>query len=97
MGGPGGPGGPESGSMGSGDAMAQGGPGGVASVAVRMGMQIDMQLKQLAQIMPLMGPWVQQVGEQLKVQLAQALQGGAGAPVMPAQGMQQFPDGSGRL
>lgn len=68
----------------------------MSSVAIKMGMEVDMMLKQLAQIVPLMGPWVMQVGEQLKVQLAQSLQG-AGPPTTPATGAAQFPDGSGRL
>ncbi len=80
--------------------MGQAGPmgamGQLQSVAIKMGMEIDMQLKQLAQMMPLMQAWAERVGEELKVQLAQSLQQGA-APTVPATGMSQFPDGTGRL
>lgn len=89
-----GPGGPGLG--GPGGPMGMAGGGQMASAAIRMGMEIDMQLKQLAQLMPLLQPWVQRIGEEMKVQLAQAL-GGPQSPGVPATGMSQFPDGSGRL
>lgn len=72
------------------------GMGQMATIGIRIGMEIDMNLKQLAQIAPPMTPWIQRVSEELKLQLAQAMSGG-GIPSTPAGGQSMWPDGTGRL
>ena len=72
------------------------GMGQMATLAVRAAMEVDMSLKQLAQVAPMMTPWIMQVSEQLKMQVAQAM-GAGGVPAMPAGAASQFPDGTGRL
>jgi len=68
----------------------------MATLGIRIGMEIDMNLKQLAQVAPAMAPWVMRISEELKLQLAQAMSGG-GMPTTPAGGSAQWPDGTGRL
>lgn len=73
------------------------GMGQMATIGIRVGMEIDMNLKQLAQIAPAMAPWIMRISEELKLQLAQAMSGGGGIPSTPAGGSSQWPDGTGRL
>ncbi len=72
------------------------GMGQMATLGIRIGMEIDMNLKQLAQVAPVMAPWIMRISEELKLQLAQAMSGG-GIPSTPASGSAQWPDGTGRL
>ncbi len=72
------------------------GMGQMATLGIRIGMEIDMNLKQLAQVAPAMAPWIMRISEELKLQLAQAMSGG-GMPTTPAGGSAQWPDGTGRL
>jgi hypothetical protein len=72
------------------------GMGQLATMGIRLAMEIDMNLKQLAQLAPPMAPWVMRVAEEMKLQLAQAMSGG-GMPSTPAGGSAQWPDGTGRL
>jgi len=98
-------GGQQPGMSGMGGPPAMGGPGGapitpgqgqLATMGIRVAMEIDMNLKQLAQIAPMMAPWVMRITEELKLQLAQAMSGG-GVPSSPAGGASMWPDGTGRL
>lgn len=72
------------------------GMGQMATLGIRLGMEIDMNLKQLAQIAPVMTPWILRISEELKLQLAQAMSSG-GVPSTPAGGSSMWPDGTGRL
>lgn len=69
----------------------------VSESAVRMSAEIDQALKLLAQAIPQLAPWVEQVTNDLRMQVGQALQGGA-VPTDPSmQDNSRFPDGGGRL
>lgn len=69
----------------------------VSESAVRMSAEIDQALKLLAQAIPQLAPWVEQVTNDLRVQVGMALQGGA-VPTDPSmQDSARFPDGSGRI
>lgn len=83
-----------------------GGPGGppitpgqgqLATMGIRVAMEVDMNLKQLAQIAPMMAPWVMRITEELKLQLAQAMSSGGGVPSTPAGGASMWPGGTGQL
>ncbi len=69
----------------------------VSESAVRMSAEIDQALKLLAQAIPQLAPWVEQVTNDLRYQVGNALQGGA-VPTDPSmQDNTRFPDGAGRM
>jgi hypothetical protein len=69
----------------------------VSESAVRMSAEIDQALKLLAQAIPQLAPWVEQVTNELRNQVGQALQGGAVPTDPSAQDNSRFPDGAARL
>ncbi len=70
----------------------------ISDSAVRMGAEIDQALKLLAQAMPQLAPWVEQVCLQLRYQIGSALNSG-GVPTNPTPEADntRFPDGGGRM
>lgn len=91
-------GGQQPGMMGGGAASFSPGMSQISSAAVRMAMEIDQALKVLAQQMPTMLPWVEQVTTELRMQVSQAISSGAiPTAAVPGGNMASFPDGSGQL
>jgi hypothetical protein len=73
------------------------GQGQVSDAVVRMASEIDQALKLLAQALPAISPWVEQVVIGLRTQIGTALQGGA-VPTNPTpEDNSRFPDGGSRL
>lgn len=69
----------------------------ISESAVRMAAEIDQAMKLLAQAIPTLAPWVEQVVAELRYQVGTALQSGA-VPTSPVpQDNQNFPDGGGRV
>lgn len=69
----------------------------ISESVVRMSAEIDQALKLLAQALPQLAPWVEQVTMQLKTQIGTALQSGS-VPTSPVpQDNDRFPDGGARL
>lgn len=69
----------------------------VSESAVRMSAEIDQALKLLAQAIPSLAPWVEQVTSDLRYQVGTALQSGQ-VPTNPANvDNSRMPDGSGRM
>lgn len=72
-------------------------PGGsqLTEQALRMGMEIDMALKLLAQAVPQLGPWVIKTTSELRQQLGQAVSAGLSTSPQPTGAT--MPDGSANL
>jgi hypothetical protein len=64
---------------------------------MRIGMEVDLALKSLAQSIPTMAPWVEKTALELRDQLGQALQSGAVPTSAAPTGAENFPGGGNNL
>lgn len=73
------------------------GMGQTGNAAIQLSMEIDASIKLIAQMVPALGPWAEQVTAQLRTQLGEALQGGQLSTSPEPRDGSAFPTGEGNL